>query len=227
MAAVGNGVLVVFTGIPKAREEEFNRWYDREHVAERVGIPGFLGAQRYRALAGTPPYLALYQTRDLAVFRSAAYQDALANQTEWSRSVMGAFEGTHRIVATASRVRGAGRGAALATLCLRPDPDKLEETRKALDDRLDRLALGNGVVTTILYEADPALSGPPVPLGSAASPPPALEWLIVAETTDEPGAWWARDLLAGSPPEGATVVSSGAYRLLWGLDRSDLPGQSP
>jgi len=40
--AVRQGMLLVCTNVDPAHEDDFNRWYDREHVNERVAIPGFV-----------------------------------------------------------------------------------------------------------------------------------------------------------------------------------------
>ena len=49
-ATKGRGLLMVFTDVPEDVEEEFNRWYDEEHIPERLSIPGVLSAARYTAL---------------------------------------------------------------------------------------------------------------------------------------------------------------------------------
>ncbi len=41
------------------------RWYDREHLEERVAIPGFLEARRYVAHRASPKYLLPLFHRDL------------------------------------------------------------------------------------------------------------------------------------------------------------------
>jgi hypothetical protein len=46
---------------PSIDEDEFNRWYFAEHVAERLACPWVLSARRFRAVAGQPRYLALYE----------------------------------------------------------------------------------------------------------------------------------------------------------------------
>ncbi len=54
-APVGNasrdaqGVLFVSNDIVEAAEEEFNRWYQQQHLPERLSAPGFKTARRYRA----------------------------------------------------------------------------------------------------------------------------------------------------------------------------------
>ena len=37
-----NGMLFVATDVATQDDADFNRWYDREHVEERVRVPGFI-----------------------------------------------------------------------------------------------------------------------------------------------------------------------------------------
>jgi hypothetical protein len=92
MAVQGQGLLAVWTDIPAAVEEDFNRWYDEEHLAERAGIPGFLNARRYRSLQGTPKYLALYDTVDARVLQSDTYLQVANNPTAWTQRVRPHFQ---------------------------------------------------------------------------------------------------------------------------------------
>jgi hypothetical protein len=92
MAAQGQGLLAVWTDIPAAVEEDFNRWYDEEHLAERASIPGFLNARRYRSLQGTPKYLALYDTVDARVLQSDTYLQVTNKPTAWTQRVRPHFQ---------------------------------------------------------------------------------------------------------------------------------------
>jgi len=92
MAEPGKGLLAVWTDIPAAVEEDFNRWYDEEHLAERAGIPGFLNARRYRSLQGTPTYIALYDTVDAHVLQSETYLKVANNATPWTQRVRPHFQ---------------------------------------------------------------------------------------------------------------------------------------
>jgi hypothetical protein len=92
MAVQGQGLLAVWTDIPAAVEEDFNRWYDEEHLAERAGIPGFLNARRYRSLQGTPTYIALYDTVDARVLQSDTYLQVSNNPTPWTQRVRPHFQ---------------------------------------------------------------------------------------------------------------------------------------
>lgn len=92
MAAPGNGLLGVWMDVPAAMEGELNRWYNEEHLAERLGIPGFLNARRYQSLSGTPKYLALYDTEDAKVLQSDAYLKVAGNPTPLTQKVRPHFQ---------------------------------------------------------------------------------------------------------------------------------------
>ena len=81
----GTGLLMVWADVPPEKEEEFNRWYNKEHLAERLAIPGFLSGARYEAVKGGPKHLACYELASPAVLESEAYRRAQAHPTEWTR----------------------------------------------------------------------------------------------------------------------------------------------
>jgi hypothetical protein len=67
--------LLVFSNPVSGKEEEYNKWYDRQHLADVTSIPGFVSGQRYvssdqQLRDAHPPrkYLAIYKivTDDLA-----------------------------------------------------------------------------------------------------------------------------------------------------------------
>ena len=80
------GLLLTLTEPPPAMEEEFNAWYDDEHLPERLAIPGFRSARRW--VSGRI-YLATYELDSLAVLSSPAYLARYQNQTPWSRRCLG------------------------------------------------------------------------------------------------------------------------------------------
>ena len=84
---MNRGLLLTMTEPPPAMEEEFNAWYDDEHLAERLAIPGFRSAKRW--VADVPPgqgkYLGTYELDSPAVLQSEKYLFHYRNQTPWSR----------------------------------------------------------------------------------------------------------------------------------------------
>ena len=81
----GSGLLMVYVDVGPEHEDEFNRWYNEEHIPERLSIPGVLNATRYTAIQGGPKYLACYELADPETWYSDAWQYWLNNPTEWSR----------------------------------------------------------------------------------------------------------------------------------------------
>jgi hypothetical protein len=87
MAKKGTGLLMVWTDVPADQEEEFNRWYNEEHIPERMAIPGFLSGARYEAFKGGPKHLAVYELESPAVLETPAYRKVQANPTPWTKRV--------------------------------------------------------------------------------------------------------------------------------------------
>jgi len=81
----GTGLLMVWTDVPADKEPDFNRWYNEEHLAERLSVPGFLSAARYEAVKGGPKHLAVYELESPAVLQGDAYKKVSANPTAWTR----------------------------------------------------------------------------------------------------------------------------------------------
>jgi hypothetical protein len=81
------GLLFVMMGIAPEHEEEFNRWYNEEHLPERRNCEGFLNARRYTAVEGTPKYLATYDLTSVGVLESPPYRALTAEASPWTRRI--------------------------------------------------------------------------------------------------------------------------------------------
>jgi hypothetical protein len=223
MPLAGKGMLLTSMDIDPSHEAEFNRWYDREHLEERVAIPGFLEARRYIAHAGRPKYLSLYSTETFEVLDSPAYRTALANQTDWSKANIAHFKNMIRAVAHITISRGQGRGAALGIVRLRPDASGKDQLRAALRDRLDPETL-NGIISMHLIESDPALSRP-LTDDPSVSNPGAGDWFVLMDGThvDAIAAALADRFTDAAVLKTFNAVSTGIYNLMWDLAKSDIP----
>ena len=58
----GTGLLMVWVDVPQELEDEFNRWYNEEHIPELTAIPGVLNAARYEAVRSGPKAPGLLRT---------------------------------------------------------------------------------------------------------------------------------------------------------------------
>jgi hypothetical protein len=219
MPLAGKGMLLTSMDVDPSDEAEFNRWYDREHLWERVAIDGFLEARRYVAHKGSPKYLSLYSTATFDVLDSPAYRTALANQTAWSKANIARFKNMIRAVARITVSHGQGRGAALGIIRLRPAAGSEDKLRAALRDQLDP-AKHDGIISMHLLESDPALSKP-ISDGPSAPNPGAGDWFVLIDATHVNAMPTAMSALGNVT--GSAVISSGSYSLMWDLAKGDLP----
>lgn len=149
------GMLFVATDVAAQDEADFNQWYDREHVEERVRIEGFLSGTRYEALQGGRKYLGLYKTESLESFTSAAYHAAFTRQTEWSVANLQKMIAPMRRVCAISAVVGMGTGSHLAIITL---PAGTQEG--AITELGETLFAHGGFIRSSLLTPDNALSTP-------------------------------------------------------------------
>ena len=82
----GSALLMVWADVPADKEDDFNAWYNEEHLAERLAIPGVLSAARYESDSpGAPKHLAMYELENIGVMTSEAYLSVRGNATEWTK----------------------------------------------------------------------------------------------------------------------------------------------
>ena len=80
----GAALLIVFTDVDIEHDAEFNRWYNEEHIPERLSAPGFLDGARYEALKGGPRYLAVYELETADALNTDEYLRQSQNPTPWT-----------------------------------------------------------------------------------------------------------------------------------------------
>jgi len=95
------GLLLVMMECALNDDDEFNAWYDNEHIPERAGIPGFLSASRYVCRSGFPRFLAVYDLETADVLNSDAYRSIAGdNLSVWTRRAQRTMRGYVRLEGT-------------------------------------------------------------------------------------------------------------------------------
>ena len=63
---IGNTILVVMMDVESGHEAEFDRWYNEEHLPERLEIPGYVSARRFKLEEGNGvlKYLCIWELED-------------------------------------------------------------------------------------------------------------------------------------------------------------------
>jgi hypothetical protein len=85
MPKKGRGIFLVYTDIDPKYDDEFNAWYNTEHLPDLLSLPGFLDGGRYVAYKGVPKYLAVYELESTEALKTPEFQKVRANPSPWSR----------------------------------------------------------------------------------------------------------------------------------------------
>ena len=117
MSLAGQAVVAIWNGIAPEGRTEFYQWHNREHMPERVGIPGFRRGRRYIAKYGHPEFFTLYEADSAEVLVGQDYLNRLNNPTALTRRVPPSFfRDTSRGVCRVKFSIGIGQGGAMLTL---------------------------------------------------------------------------------------------------------------
>jgi hypothetical protein len=155
--AKGGGLLCVMNDIaPACDRRDYEAWYQQDHVPDRLGIPGFLSARRYRRLNGPrAEFLTFYETALPEVLCSAPYLKRLAEPTDWTARIMAHFRTMSRSLCRVILDDGqAGAGGLLALLAHNGEP------ASGLEAQLAQALEQPGVTRVRLWRADPSIAVP-------------------------------------------------------------------
>jgi hypothetical protein len=124
MAAQQPGILAIWNDCRAGREAEFEAWFQGEHLAERLAVPGFLFGRRHHAISGGFGYFNFYLVESPDVLTSKPYLERLDNPTPMTRRIMSeVFLNMNRTVCRRALRLGNFRGAVAVTARFDETPD--------------------------------------------------------------------------------------------------------
>lgn len=119
----GTGILAIWNNCAAGHEAEYERWYQTEHLRERLSVPGFLRGRRYEAVNGKPTYFTYYEVESPEVLQSDFYVQRINNPTPMTeRTMSGILTDMSRTVCRRAHCIGDMRGAFAATVLTREPP---------------------------------------------------------------------------------------------------------
>lgn len=227
MTLLGKGVLAIWNGIKPEAEDDFVAWHVREHIPERVGLPGFLRGRRYVALDGHPKYFNFYETTSAADLSSAAYQARLNAPTAWTRQVVEHFLDTSRTICHVSWSIGLGEGGFIEAISFETSLEPSAVASKLKGPLSAALAAIPGVIGIHLLQGQ-AQAG----LGQTAekelrgTPDKVAAWILLAEGSKSEMLTKFRSE-AGSNSElkrlaDASAINRGLYSLQFALTKAEI-----
>ena len=153
------GVVAIWHDLAPEAKDEFYEWHNREHMPERVGIPGFRRGRRYVAVSGAPEFFNLYEADSAEVLGGQDYLNRLNAPTAWTQRVVPSFRNVARAICRVAFTSGTGSGGMMLTMRFDIDATHGADALEALTRRtLPPLAYRNGVSGVHLCLADEAIS---------------------------------------------------------------------
>jgi len=155
-----SGILAIWNDVTPGRDADFETWFQSEHLAERLAVPGFRYGRRHEAVVGAPRYFVFYVTDRPEVLTSMPYLERLDNPTPMTRMIMTeVFRDMNRTLCHRAVRRGDFRGAYAVTVrWFDAAPDVA-----ALTSRVEKLLADPAIAAGEIWTAtDPA--GQPVAL---------------------------------------------------------------
>jgi hypothetical protein len=216
----GEAFVAIWHDIAPEGVEEFLDWHHREHMPERLGVPGFRRGRRYVRVGGEgQEYFNLYEVDAFEVLVGQDYLGRLNAPTEWTKRAVRHFRDVTRGLCRVAGSQGIGQGGIAATLRIVAAPDRGDHLRRhllreAMPSLLDR----TGIVGAHLGFTDEAGSrletAEKKARGSLTGIPP---WVLVVEGISAErvaaavSATLPDDVLAASGAAGPSTT--GIYRL--------------
>jgi hypothetical protein len=149
------GILAVWSDVDAAGEDDYNAWYDREHLFERLEVPGFHRGRHYLTVSGAPRYFTYFVTDNAAVVASQAYLVQANQPSPWTRRILPHFRNTNRTACNVVYRLGRGYGAASLTIRLAAVAGRQEELIGWLSHtQLPALVGQPGLIGAQIWRAD-------------------------------------------------------------------------
>jgi hypothetical protein len=183
-ALAGTALVAIWHDIVPEGLADFYAWHDREHMPERLAIPGFQRGRRYRRVTGDgQDFFNLYEVAAFDVLVGQDYLARLNAPTPWTRRVVVHFRNVTRGLCRVAGSRGTGQGGVMATLRFAAVPARAEALRGHLvGESLPALTAQPGVLSAHLACTDATGSSLPTAEKQARGNPTDIpSWVLLVE----------------------------------------------
>lgn len=157
------GILAVWSDITPEAAADYDAWYERSHMFERLAVDGIHRARHYRTVAGAPQFFTYFVADNAGVFNSPAYLESANNSSPWTQRILPHFRNTHRTAFDVVRRIGWGDGAVAMTIRLAAEEGREAGLLGWLGQTLfPELLERPGVIGAQIWKADPHATATPV-----------------------------------------------------------------
>lgn len=142
----GEAFVGIWHDVVPEKKADFYEWHNREHMPERVGIPGFRRGRRYIAQRGAPEYFNLYEVDTMEVLTGQDYLARLNSPTPLTRHTVAHLRNVSRSLCRVGASFGCAQGGAIMTWRLEAADGRMEDLldylrREALQTVFERVGI--------------------------------------------------------------------------------------
>jgi hypothetical protein len=123
MSLAGRAVMINWSNVAAQHRDVYYAWHDREHIAGRVSLPGFLRGRRHLAIDADRDIFNLYEVQDLGALTGEAYVAKTNNPSVATKATAGMITDAIRALAHVRYTAGIGVGGCVQTLRFDARPD--------------------------------------------------------------------------------------------------------
>ena len=184
-SAEPTGILALWNDCKTNKESLYEKWYQSEHLQDRVSIPGFKLGRRHQSSDATPKYFTYYETASAKVLFSETYLYQLDNPSVLTREVMqDTFINVSRTVCSRIHYVGEMRGSHVITARSSRPSDK--DDLKAIADQVNKISgcLRSEAWVRYTLNSNPAENNPRRE-EQMRGRDSRIEWCVVAHTLNE------------------------------------------
>lgn len=223
MTLLGDAAVAMWWNVDEGDRVEFHEWHSKEHLPERLGIPGFRRGSRWQS-ATDGGFFVLYELASYDTLTSPSYLARLNAPTPWSTKMMPLHRGMVRSQCRVLETSGHGLASYMHTIRLSPRPGREEDLLRFLSNLVEMVPAIDGLTASHLLRTETPLAAPTreqaIRGGDAAA-----DWilLVCGHVAD---AW--RRLAVGSSIEdalseaGANDVSLAMFELVHAVTAQDV-----
>lgn len=160
MSLKGSGFMAIWHDVKPEGEPDYNVWHTREHMPERLGVPGFEVGRRWVDWnLAKHRYFTLYEARTIDVFGSEPYRARLNAPSAWATRVQPHYANFVRSACRTIVSVGKGIGGAMATIRVNFTSDAGKAVFSAKSHALAYEVMPlDGVASVHIGYADPAVT---------------------------------------------------------------------
>lgn len=153
MALLGDAAVAMWWNVAEARLAEFHEWHSKEHLPERLGIPGFNRGSRWQREAGGE-FFVIYELATYETLVSEAYLARLNDPTPWSKTMMPLHRDMMRSQCRVIESHGRGVATYMNTVRVSPQGGRHSALEEHLRPTLAKLPESVGVTGAHLLRTE-------------------------------------------------------------------------